>query len=329
MSKRGTLRRKVVLPVTIIRRNGEEKHLAHTLDVTETSARLGGLVSLLEPGEIIEVQRAGVKAKFEVHWVGEPSSTLSGQAGIRGLDPNKSIWGIQLPSDEPDLALNTGELRAGTATPLGLAVVASNTAHHTRYECSGGVTLHAPGSNYPVRVQLKSVHVGGLYVETTTTLPVQTIVTIETKLEGVQIETSGVVNSIAPRAGMEIAFHKISVETQRKVLQILQKLKQRAWDEQQVSSLQRGPVAVTLVRNEPVRNEFDGIAQSPRPDNSRILVNICQNLVADFDRWQAARSVSELAELRKAVTELHKKLSTSVQLEGIEYLAATVPGGRA
>lgn len=325
MSKRGTLRRKVVLPVTIIRRNGEEKQLAHTLDVTETSARLGGLVSLLEPGEIIEVQRAGVKAKFEVHWVGEPASTLSGQAGIRGIDPNKSIWGIQLPSDEPDLALNTRELRAGTATPLGLAVVASNTAQHTRYECSGGVTLHAPGSNYPVRVHLKSIHVGGLYVETTTTLPVQTIVTIETKLEGVQIETSGVVYSIAPRAGMEIAFHKISVETQRKVLQILQKLKQRAWDdEQQVSSLQRGPVAVPLVRN-----EFDGIGQSPRPDNSRILVNICQNLVADFDRWQAARSVSELAELRKAVTELHKKLSASVQLNEMEYLAATVPGSRA
>src|ERR1700761_883828 len=250
MSKRGTLRRKVVLPVTIIRRNGEEKQLAHTLDVTETSARLGGLISLLEPGEIIEVQRAGVKAKFEVNWVGEPPSTLSGQAGIRGIDPNKSIWGIQLPSDEPDLAINTRELRAGTATPLGLAVVASNTVQHTRYECSGGVTLHAPGSNYPVRVHLKSIHVGGLYVETPTTLPVQTIVTIETKLEGIQIETSGVVNSIAPRAGMEIAFHKISAETQRKVLQILQKLKQRAWDEQQVSSLQRGPVAVPLIRNE-------------------------------------------------------------------------------
>ena len=324
MSKRGTLRRKVVLPVTIIRRNGEEKQLAHTLDVTETSARLGGLISLLEPGEIIEVQRAGVKAKFEVHWVGEPTSTLSGQAGIRGIDPNKSIWGIQLPSDEPDLAINTRELRAATATPLGLAVVASNTVQHTRYECSGGVTLHAPGSNYPVRVHLKSIHVGGLYVETPTTLPVQTIVTIETKLEGIQIETSGVVNSIAPRAGMEIAFHKISAETQRKVLQILQKLKQRAWDEQQVSSLQRGPVAVPLIRN-----EFDGATQSPRPDNSRILVNICQNLIADFDRWQSARSLSELAELRKAVAELHKKLSTSVQIDEMDYLATTVPGSTA
>src|ERR1700761_8029542 len=155
MSKRGTLRRKVVLPVTIIRRNGEEKQLAHTLDVTETSARLGGLISLLEPGEIIEVQRAGVKAKFEVNWVGEPPSTLSGQAGIRGIDPNKSIWGIQLPSDEPDLEIDTREVRGVARAPRGLAVVPANTDQHARYECSGGMTLLAPGSNYPIRVQAK------------------------------------------------------------------------------------------------------------------------------------------------------------------------------
>jgi len=324
MSKRGTLRRKVVLPVTIIRRNGEEKQLAHTLDITETSARLGGLVSLLEPGEIIEIQRGGVKAKFEVHWMGEPASMLSGQAGIRGIDPNKSIWGIQLPADEPDLAINTRELRAEMAVPRGLAVVTSNSDQHARYECSGGATLHAPGSNYPVRVQLKSIHVGGFYVETTTTLPPSTIVTIEAKLEGIQIETSGVVNNITPRIGMDIAFHKISSENQRRVLQVIQKLKQQLWDAQQVPSLSRGPVPVPLASNEP-----ENIALSSRPDACRVLVNICQALTADFDYWKSAQSVNELAELRKAVAELHKKLSTSSQLNGIEYLAATLPGSRA
>jgi hypothetical protein len=324
MSKRGTLRRKVVLPVTIIRRNGEEKQLAHTLDITETSARLGGLASMLEPGEIIEIQRGGVRAKFEVHWVGEPTSTLSGQAGIRGIDPNKSIWGIQLPSDEPDLATNTRELRAETATPRGLAVVASNSDQHAQYECSGGVTMLAPGSNYPVRVQLKSIHVAGFYVETTTTLPPKTIVTFEAKLEGIQIEAAGVVNSITPRVGMDITFHKISGENQRRVLQVIQKLKQQLWDAQQVPSLPRGPVSVPLTAN-----EAESIAHSPRQDACRVLVNICQTLTADFDYWKSAQSLNELAELRKAVTELHKKLSTSAQLNGIEYLAATLPGNRA
>src|ERR1700756_4250750 len=105
MSNRGKLRRKVVLPVTVIRDKGE-KQLAHTLDVTETSARLGGLNITLEPGEVIEIQRAGVKAKFYVYWTGEPGTELEGQAGVRGVDPNKCIWSTQLPADEPDVSVD-------------------------------------------------------------------------------------------------------------------------------------------------------------------------------------------------------------------------------
>ena len=323
MSKRGMLRRKVVLPVTVIRR-GEEKQLAHTLDITETSARLGGLGWVLDPGEIIEVQRGAVKAKFEVHWMGEPTSTLSGQAGIRGVDPNKSIWGIQLPADEPDLEIDTREVRGVTRAPRGLAVVPANTDQHARYECSGGMTLLAPGSNYPIRVQAKNIHVAGFYAESTTTLPVKTIVSVEAKLEGVQIEASGVVNSIIPRVGMEIGFHKISVEGQRKVLQVIQQLKQQAWDAQQLPSVPRSAVAMPSAQA-----AQENTAPPSRQDASRILITICQNLSADFDGWKAARSSSELAELRKAVAELHKRLSTNTPMEEMEYLATRMPVVRA
>jgi hypothetical protein len=317
------LRRKVVLPVTVIRR-GEEKQLAHTLDITETSARLGGLGWVLEPGEVIEVQRGAIKAKFEVHWMGEPTSTLSGQAGIRGMDPNKSIWGIQLPADEPDLAIDARAVRGGANAPRGLSVVPANADQHARYECNGGMTLLAPGSNYPIRVQIKNIHVGGFYVETATTLPVKTIVSIETKLDNVQIEAYGVVDSIIPRVGMEIAFHKISVEGQRRVLQVIQQLKQQAWDAQQVPPILRSSSPLPAAQNAP-----ESIPQLPRPDACRVLVTICQNLASDFDGWKAARSASELAELRKAVAELHKKLSTNTPMEEMEYLAATLPVIRA
>lgn len=323
MSKRGTLRRKVVLPVTVIRR-GEEKQLAHTLDITETSARLGGLGWVLDPGEIIEVQRGAIKAKFEVHWMGEPTSTLSGQAGIRGVDPNKSIWGIQLPADEPDIAVGTQELRGASRDPRGLGIVAANPDQHARYECSGGMTLLAPGSNYPIRVQAKNVHVGGFYAESTTTLPVKTVVSVEARLEGVQIEATGVVNSIIPRVGMEIGFHKISVEGQRKVLQVIQQLKQRAWDAQQLPSVPRSSAPALALQN-----ETEGALQPSRQDACRILVTICQNLSADFDGWKAARSSGELTELRKAVAELHKRLSSNTPMEEMEYLAAHMPVIRA
>jgi hypothetical protein len=69
--------------------------------------------------------------------------------------------------------------------------------------------------------------------------------------------------------------------------------------------------------------------QPPKADACRILVHICQTLAADFEVWKSARSVSEIAELRKAVTELHKKLSTVTQLEEMEFLAVNLPAGRA
>src|SRR5882724_7628901 len=110
-STRSSLRRKVVLPVTIIRRGGAEKQLAHTLDLTEASARLGGLCTLLEPGEVVEIARGTAKAKFQVFWMGAPGSAMEGQAGVRNLELNKSIWGVELPADESDVAPDGGIVR--------------------------------------------------------------------------------------------------------------------------------------------------------------------------------------------------------------------------
>jgi hypothetical protein len=101
MSSRSTFRRKVVLPITVMRCYGQEKQLAHTLDLTENSARLGGLPSPLEPGEVIEIQRGAVKAKFQVFWMGASGSTMDGQAGVRSLEPNKSIWGVPSAPTKP------------------------------------------------------------------------------------------------------------------------------------------------------------------------------------------------------------------------------------
>jgi hypothetical protein len=85
-STRNSLRRKMVLPVTVLRQNGRDKQLAHTLDLTEVSARLGGLRSLLEPGEVIEIQRGTLTAKFQVFWMGAAASAMEGQAGTRDLN---------------------------------------------------------------------------------------------------------------------------------------------------------------------------------------------------------------------------------------------------
>lgn len=308
MSNRGKLRRKVVLPVTVIRANGEERQLVHTLDITETSARIGGLSMMLDPGEVIELQRGAIKAKFQVHWMGESTSMLAGQAGIRGVDPGRSIWGIQLPADQPDFVGDTVGLRVGAKARPG--------AQNPRYDCSGVIMLRTPGSNYPIRVHLKNIHVAGLYVETLTTLPLNTLVTIEANIEGVQFELAGVVGSNVAKVGMDIAFHKISLENNRKILLVLQKLKQKAWDAEDVSFSLPSSHASKILQFAP---------QAEKENSCHTFLKACQALSAELDHGTAAQSEAEFRELRKAFQDLYGKLFT-VEVEEREYLLVSEQG---
>jgi hypothetical protein len=307
MAKRGKLRRKMVLPVTVIREDGE-KQLAHTLDVTETSARLGGINMTLEPGEAIEIQRGAVKARFHVYWTGEPGTELEGQAGIRGVDPNKSIWSVQFPADEPDISLDPHYFRHGTSARKISGSDIAEERSLVRYECSGGVNLRAPGSRYPFRAQLRNIHLGGFYVETITTLPLNTVLSIEMHVEGVTIEIAGRVTGSTHRVGMEISFHKASPEIQRKIIAVLQKLKQKAWDAQPVPEIYL-PAAASLasapVKTEPALNSADA---------ARVLVTICKMMMADLEHWKSTSTAAEMEELRKTLAELQERLAPETVL---------------
>ena len=317
MANRGKLRRKMVLPVTVFRGQGGEKQLAHTLDVTEISARLGGLRMQLDPGEIIEIQRAGVKAKFQVHWMGMPGTETEGQAGVSGLDPGKSIWSAHLPADQPDIAVDALHLREGNGRNRPLIISRSEQSETFRYECSAGATLRAPGSSYPFRVQIKTIHPGGIDVESITTLPLNTVVNLEMKIEGIQVESAGMVTGSTPRVGMEISFHKVSTEIQRKIVQMLQKLRQKAWDEQQVPAL-------PAIAGTSIAAPQKAAPALGRTDPLRELTALCKVLQANWDYWKSTHTTAEIEELRKAMAELEEMLSPA-RIEVREYLAASAP----
>ncbi len=152
---RRSLRRKMVLPVTVIRRGGQEKYLSHTLDLTDDSARLGGLRYMLEPGEIIELQRGANKAKFQVVWMGEAGSAMEGQAGVRCIEPGKVIWNIALPANEIDIAPHTGAVRAELPPVHTEERPAGEKRWAPRHECSGGASVRAEGSAFPVHGEVK------------------------------------------------------------------------------------------------------------------------------------------------------------------------------
>lgn len=226
MSTRSALRMKVVLPVTIIRNDRPEKQLAHTLDVTSDSARLGGLYIPVEPGELIDLQRGVLRAKFYVFWVGAPNTMLAGQAGIRGLAP-KSIWGVEMPDDSPDPIIDTQNARSGL--PLVRAAHASTDRRwHTRHSCQGGAVVRASGLSHPLYAQISDVSATGMYLETASALPPNTQLFVRMNIEGITLEMPAVVKSCDPQQGMGVNFQKSTRENQEKLTTALHYLQTRA-----------------------------------------------------------------------------------------------------
>jgi hypothetical protein len=106
LNKRKLLRRKMVLPVKVS--VDKVTHLAHTVDITSTGARLVAYRAPLQSGTIIGLQRGSKKAQFRVEWV-KPLSPNELQAGIELLEPQNNFWGVNL-SDDVDAKKNTEAL---------------------------------------------------------------------------------------------------------------------------------------------------------------------------------------------------------------------------
>jgi hypothetical protein len=314
-STRSKLRRKLVLPVTVIRRDGQEKQLAHTLDITEVSARLGGLYTLLEPGEVIQIQRGAVEVKFQVFWMGAQGSAMEGQAGVRSLEPGKDIWGINLPVDETDTTKSPAVLRKDSFLARLEGRPATEKRWHTRFECNGGASVRAEGSGYPMHGQVKDIAQGGAYVETLTPITVNREVYVKMNLEGVPIESSGVVRTSYPMVGMGVSFQNMSPENQQKLDRIIQAIRNRL-------TAPKNATEPAFPSDEP-RLGPPSLELGAYP--VAMVAIACRKLAADFDSWKIDRSPAELDELRMAIDELQQKLALSPQMELIDFFSTPAP----
>lgn len=320
MSTRCSLRRRVVLALHVVRRASGEKQLAHTLDITETSARLGGLNLLLEPGEVIEIKRGAIRARFEVVWMGAPSSPLDGQAGIRSLEPNKDIWGVDLPDDERDCVVNVALLRNSAPQMRSSSTSPAGRRSYERYPCCGTASITAAGAAYPLHGQVKDISEGGVYVELTSPMAAGTQVTIGLKIEGEWIEFTGTVRTSYPLVGMGVAFRKLTTANREKLMALLARLKDNALAEKSNFIVEFGSLQARGSQNDTPQVETYPL---------RVLALACQTLANNFDYSQGHHSAAEIEELRLALSLLQQKLSPAPQSELVEFFASALPGGTA
>lgn len=66
--------------------------LAHTLNVSSTGARIGGVRVALSVGEAVTVQYKQVRALFKVVWIGRPGDRTEQQIGVHLLEQDRQVW---------------------------------------------------------------------------------------------------------------------------------------------------------------------------------------------------------------------------------------------
>lgn len=66
--------------------------LAHTLNVSASGARIGGVKVSLAVGEAITLQYKQVRALFKVVWIGRPGDKTEQQIGVQLLEQDRQVW---------------------------------------------------------------------------------------------------------------------------------------------------------------------------------------------------------------------------------------------
>ncbi len=88
---------RIELPVCLCRAApGLKLQLAHTVDISNSGARLAGLEEPLEPGEVVKLECGNREAPFRVVWAGARGTASAGQAGLECLAARADLWKLDL-----------------------------------------------------------------------------------------------------------------------------------------------------------------------------------------------------------------------------------------
>jgi CheY-like chemotaxis protein len=95
--ERKEVRVRIELPVHLCRSAPSLKvQSGHTVDISNSGARLAGLDEPLDLGEILTIEFGDRSAPFRVVWAGGPGTATEGQAGLECLAADVDIWKLNL-----------------------------------------------------------------------------------------------------------------------------------------------------------------------------------------------------------------------------------------
>jgi len=104
--ERAEERVRIELPIRLYRASQGLKFLSvHTVDISNSGARLAGIEEPIEPGELVTLECGDREAPFRVVWAGAQGTASAGQAGLVCLAVDADLWKFDLRQSQDDKPL--------------------------------------------------------------------------------------------------------------------------------------------------------------------------------------------------------------------------------
>lgn len=220
----------VALPIRVTYWDAANKpclEMACTYDISESGARVTGLRSVKEAGEVIAVERGRTKVVCRVVWIGEPNSELRGQIGIQCVERDRTLWDSELHHMEeaydPILVENL---------PLRRELVSSghhsNRRRYERFDIKGlADLLAARQDSLQTKAVLKNLSQMGCLVTTSRVLLPGCELKLVLNVGSYDLSVKGQIRHADMHTGLGIEFREIRKGDRQVLNFLLRKLAER------------------------------------------------------------------------------------------------------
>jgi hypothetical protein len=204
--------------------------MACTYDISSRGARVAGLRSVKQTGEIVAVERGKNKSFCRVVWIGEEDSELRGQVGLQSVDNSKMMWEAEIRGMQEvfdPMVRETALTRVGESAS---SAPDSNRRRHPRYECQGAAELVRRDSH--LEAVLKNMSEVGCLVRASKPLTLGTDLTLVLNIEKYDLTFKGQVRHAGKDAGLGIEFLEIRKGDRALLQYVLRKMAGQDKEEQ-------------------------------------------------------------------------------------------------
>ena len=223
-AERITKRIHVALPIRVTYWDGENRpmlELACTYDISARGARISGIRSIKQTGDIVAIERGRSKAFCRVVWIGEPNSELRGQMGVESVESERTLWDAELRDMEEiydPIKIEATGLR--TALNGG-----GNRRRLQRFEIEGMAELlkDGPGTTKG-QGDLKNISELGCLVNASHGLTPGSDLKLILNVSQYDLSVKGKVRHVAPGAGIGVEFREIRKGDRQVLNYLLRKL---------------------------------------------------------------------------------------------------------